>query len=174
MTPQQLVGLAVRLFAIWLAITSLQVVGFGTGLNNQPGVEATNVPFLLAAALMVLVAALLWFFPMVVAHKLIPRTKFENVLQVPAREAVVVACIVFALWLFLARVLPSLAYYASLVAFMVHNKELMSDSEQFHFVRLAPIAIEFAVVLILAFKARQISAFLLADRTHSKDGERAQ
>lgn len=173
MTPQQLVGLAVRLFSIWLAITSLQIFGFGTGLNNQPGIEGTNMPFILAAFI-VLVAALLWFFPMVVAHRLIPRTKFENVIQVPAREAVVVACIVFALWLFLARVLPSLAYYASLVAVMVHNKELMSDSEQFHFVRLAPIAIEFAVALILAFKARQISAFLLADRTHSKDGEHAR
>ena len=37
MTPRQIVGLAVRLFAIWLLLAALQMVGNGIGVNNQAG-----------------------------------------------------------------------------------------------------------------------------------------
>jgi hypothetical protein len=163
MTPQQFVGLAVRLFAIWLALSSLQMFGVGSGVENQPGLEPSNIPYALGAVI-VLVSVTLWFFPMVVAHKLIPKTKFDNALRLPGEDIVVVSCIIFALWLFVVKVLPGVAYYISLLAIMVKNQQHFSDYEQFHFLRLGPLAIYIVVATLLAMKPHKISAFLLTDR----------
>jgi hypothetical protein len=161
MTPQQLVGLAVRLFSIWLLLLALQVIGNGEAMNSQPGLGPTNVHYFISGVT-VLLAIILWFFPMFVAHKLVPNTKFENVLRIPAHEAVVVACIIFALWLFLVKVLPGLAFYIPLLVVMVRDNQSIRNYDQFNFMQLAPIAIHFAVAMILALKAYTISKFLLA------------
>jgi len=55
---------------------------------------------------------------------------------------------------------------------MVHNRQSFSNSEEFHVVRLAPIAIQFVVALLLAFKARQISAYFLDVSTGAKNDQR--
>ena len=164
MTPQQIVGLAVRLFSVWLVVLALQIVGYGNGINAQPGINPIQVHILIAAATIFL-AIILWMFPMVIAHKLIPKTYHENVLSVPEKEVVAIACIVFGLWLFLAKVLPQLAYYISLFLLIIYNKDPAFDSEEFHFLRLTPIAIEFFVATFLILKARIISNYFLISRT---------
>ena len=113
MSSQQIVGLAARLLAIWLAFSALQMIGNGMAFNNQQGLEPTAA-FFVWAGIMFLLAALLWLFPMVVAHKFIPRTKFEDTLRIPASQATTIACVILGLWLFTVRVLPGLAYYLSL------------------------------------------------------------
>lgn len=163
MTPQQIVGLAARLFSIWLVILAMQVIGYGTGINNQPGIAPTNFHYYISGVICLL-AIFLWIFPMLVAHKLVPQTKFENVLRVPAQEAVVIACAIFALWLFLARVLPALAYYIPVFVVMTYDKKPIWGSEEFHFMRLAPLVIELSVALLLTFKSHAISRFLLASK----------
>lgn len=168
MTPQQIVGLAVRFFSIWLVVLALQILGYGNGLNSQPGIEETQVHYLLSAVVFLL-AILLWFFPMFVAHKLIPKTQFDNVLRLPVHETVVVACIIFAMWLFLAKVLPALAFYIPLFVVMVHDKQPIANSEEFHFMRLVPIAIELVVAFVLMFKASAISKFLVTPKGQSGD-----
>lgn len=168
MTPQQIVGLSVRLFSIWLVVLALQIIGIGDALNSQPGIESTNVPFLLSG-ITISLAILLWLFPMVVAHKLVPKTQFDNILHVPVQEAVHVACIIFALWLFLAKVLPNLAYYIPLFMVIIYDKQPISSYEQFHFMKITPIVIEFAVAMLLAFKANVISKFLLTPKGESKN-----
>ena len=164
MTPQQIVGLAVRLFAIWLLLAALQMVGSGIGVNNQAGLQATGSFFVLAA-LMFLVALTLWFFPLAVAHKLIPRTRFEDVLRVPAAQAAMVACVILGLWLFTSRVLPGLAYYVSLAFAMRVNNLPLGASDEFTIVRLGSVAIELAVAGALCFKAHAIARFLTVERT---------
>lgn len=168
MTPQQIVGLAVRLFSIWLVVLALQILAYGNGINAQPGIEGTQVHYLLSAVVFLL-AILLWFFPMSVAHKLIPKTQFDNVLRLPVHETVVVACIVFAMWLFLAKVLPALAFYIPLFVVIVHDKQPIANYDEFHFMRLAPIAIELVVSLVLMFKARAISKFLVTPKGQPGD-----
>ena len=82
MTPQQIVGVAARLVAIWLAILAFQAIGIGQAMLSQRG-QSTSVPYFIAA-LYLGVGLFLWFFPMFVAHKLVPRAKFENTLRLPA------------------------------------------------------------------------------------------
>src|SRR5690242_12145211 len=78
MTPQQIVGAAVRLFAIWLVMVAIQAAG----TSAQPGTQSTIAPYVFSALFLV-VAIFLWLFPLVVAHRLVPRTKFDNELHVP-------------------------------------------------------------------------------------------
>jgi hypothetical protein len=108
MTPQQIVGLFVRIFAVWLAVSGIQIIGYGVALDAQPGMERSVAPYAMAIVIFVLAVAL-WFFPMVVAHKLVPRTHFDNVLRIPAHETAVIACLVLGLWIFVARALPTLS-----------------------------------------------------------------
>lgn len=165
MTPQQIVGLAVRLFSIYLLFLALQVIGYGNEVNRQPGLGPTNVHYLISG-IVILLGAFLWFFPMFVAHKLVPKTKFDNVLRIPAHEAVTVACIIFAMGLFLFKVLPALAFYIPLLVVMVRDNQTIANYEEFHLMRVAPIAIHLAVSMLLAFKAHTVSRFfLLRDRT---------
>lgn len=147
---------------------SLQILGYGLSLNSQPGIEETKVHYLLGAFALLL-ALMLWFFPMFVAHKLIPKTQFNDVIRLPVQETVVVACVIFSMWIFFAKVLPSLAFYIPLFAVMVHDKQPIASAEEFHFMRLAPIAIQLAVALLLAFKARTISKFLVPPQGKSED-----
>lgn len=163
MTPQQIVGLAVRLLAVWLVFGALQMIGSGTAVNNQPGLEPTAA-FFVWAGIVFLLAVFLWFCPMVVAHRLIPRTKFEDVLRVPASQAAMIACVILGLWLFTVRVLPGLAYYLSLAIAMRANNQSLAASDEFTIVRLGTVAIEFAGAAFLCFKAHAIAKFFTIER----------
>lgn len=168
MTPQQIVGLAVRLFSVWLVFLTLQFVGSGKALNAELGSEA-GYAYFIAATVMACLAAALWFFPMWIAHKLVPRTQFENVLRVPAHEAVSVACIIIGLWLFASQALPGLAHFVSLAFAMRVNNQPLSASDQFTIVRLGPVVIELAIAAAFCFKAHAISRLFMADRVSQNE-----
>lgn len=92
---------------------SFSIYGYISALSNQPGFEPYPLKYPIVVFIMVL-SILLWFFPMSVAHRLIPKTKYENILNIQSQEAVRVACIVFALLIFTVQVLPAIAYYLPL------------------------------------------------------------
>jgi hypothetical protein len=163
MTPQQMVGLAVRLFAIWLVLVIVQTIGVGMNINNQPGLEQNNTAYFFAAGFVVL-AVLIWLFPMVIAHRLIPRTKYNEVIQAKAHEVVVASCVVIGLALFVGKVLPSLAYYVSLAVSLNMAGTPIAHSRDFHWMQIGPILIQFVVVLVLCFKAHAIAKFFLTER----------
>ena len=170
MTPQQIVGLSVRLFSIWLFIYTFQIYGYIYSLNNQPGGEPISILYqCLIVGFFVVISVLLWFFPMRVAHKLIPKTHHHNTLSMPAQEAIHVACVIFALWLFLVKLLPAAAYYIPLLIFISREHQSTLDYEQFHFLKIAPFVIQFIVAMILTFKSRSISKFLLALESRSSN-----
>jgi hypothetical protein len=141
MTPQQIVGLSVRLFSIWLLIFALQITGYVSALNNQPGAEPMATQYWLVG-FVVLLAILLWFFPMAVAHKLIPKTQYQDTLSLPSQETVHIACVIFALWLFLVKLLPAAAYYLPLLIFISQQHQSTLDYGQFHFIKIASFVIE--------------------------------
>lgn len=112
MTPQQFVGIGVRLFALWLGLTS---VGYFTSVpamlaaNPVGSGDAVTLAYAMGIGC-VLVGLLLWFAPMLVAHKLLPRTQHDNRLSFQAHELARVGCSLLGLWL-LARALPSLMWF---------------------------------------------------------------
>ena len=77
MTSAQIVGLGVRLFAIWLVVSVLRHVPGMWRFNVSgaaAGDSATNVVIVAVTVIMLALAAGLWFFPLAVANKLIPRS----------------------------------------------------------------------------------------------------
>ncbi len=168
MTTHQIVGLAVRLFSVWLVFLTLQFVGSGKALNAELGSEA-GYAYFVAAIVMLCLAAALWFFPMWIAHKLVPRTQFENVLSVPAQEAVTVACVIIGLWLFSSHVLPGLAHFVSLAFAMRVNNQPLTASDQFTIVRLGPVVIELVIASVFCFKAHAISRLFMTNRVSRKE-----
>lgn len=113
MTPQQIVGLAVRLFSIWLVVIAFQMVGIVTALNQQFKGSSALALYVMPA-LPVLLAVGLWFFPMFVAHKLIPRSHDTNALRMPVREAAAAAAAIIGIWVVISS-LPQIIAAASLV-----------------------------------------------------------
>ena len=109
MTPQQLVGLAVRFFSVWLAITSVAYFSsIPQSLKSAPIDTAASIVAAYGLGAAYAIGALfLWCCPMVLAHKLLPRTNHENRLSLQAHELARVGCALVGLWL-LSQALPSL------------------------------------------------------------------
>jgi hypothetical protein len=76
MSPHQVIAVAVRLFAIWLAVHALRTASalLSGGAATFPRARLDGEGLVLAAIISFLtlaVAALLWFFPLTVAKKLL-------------------------------------------------------------------------------------------------------
>ncbi|CAN7195846.1 hypothetical protein [Polaromonas sp. LjRoot131] len=110
MTPQQLVGLGVRLFAIWLGIASvaywvsIPAALAANNLGKTPGIVSYAIGVAYVAA-----ALLFWFFPMAIAHKLLPRTHYQNSLSAEPHELAKVGSALLGLWL-ITKAAPTLVW----------------------------------------------------------------
>lgn len=160
MTPQQFVGMASRLFAILLAIHSFQAVGMARALESAGSSDVTWVPYMLAG-LYVLAALLLWFFPLTVGHKLVPRSRFEDRLQLPLNQTIVVACVVLGMYVVVARALPPLAAYLSVAAYWVGGGQKLSTLDASRHIDAVVGLIQLMVGLLLVTKAHLLSEHLL-------------
>jgi hypothetical protein len=110
MTPQQLVGIAVRLFALWLAISSTRfLLAIPLSLEANHVESGTGASYFVGGVYLV-VALILWFFPMWVAHRLVPHTRFENRLSPTSFDLARVGCSILGIWL-LSRALPSVVWF---------------------------------------------------------------
>lgn len=107
MTPQQLVGIGVRLFALWLGLLSIGY--FFSAVLAASRADAGSVVGIMGAGCL-LIGLVLWFMPMLVAHKLLPRTQHDNRLSFRAHELARAGCSLLGLWL-LAKALPSLVWF---------------------------------------------------------------
>ena len=113
MTPQQLVGLGIRLLSLWfLYHGGIWVLQWIT-LPNEPGMAAFRDRFISGAVAGVsyfVASIFLWNAPMWVAHKLVPRTGHENVLNVSLFDTARVGCALIGLWIF-ASTLQNIVWF---------------------------------------------------------------
>lgn len=120
MTPQQIVGIAARLFSIFLMLVTFNLFIFvktSSGNSGQPTALLYLLPLVFLG-----VALFLWFFPMSVAHKLVPRTSHTNVINLQAREMMVVGSVILGLW----AMVTSIPQLASLFILLVSNEAAFS------------------------------------------------
>ena len=106
MSPHQIIAVAVRLFAIWLVAIVLMNVPYYF-LNNSLENETDSVfLFVTGGAVLVLIAAVLWRFPLTVSQKLLSSPEAE-----PARPGepdlwLAMGCALLGLWM-LSSTVPS-------------------------------------------------------------------
>lgn len=162
MTPQQLVGLACRLFAVWLVLNSIAFfTAIPAALASAPlgAGESAGVSYAIGAAYVV-IALLLWFFPMLAAQKLLPRTQFENRLSVPGFELARVGVALMGLWLF-AKAMPHLVWFvfrALLVADAGSSFNAVTTGTRLEII-VSVVELAFAVLVIV--KAGAFASWLL-------------
>lgn len=169
MTPQQLVGLGIRLFAIWLAIKSVQYFVAIPAALHDANIDDKSGQAYLIAGIYTFVAMLLWFFPMWIAHKLLPRTRFENAINLQSLEAARVGCALLGLW-FSANGVIGLVWYLFRSFLVIGGQSafesLGPDAKLDFIVTFASIVIG----LFLIFRAGAFAALVVRDRAST--GER--
>jgi hypothetical protein len=155
MTPQQLIGISVRLFALWLVARSIPYFGsIPTQLAATPiaGSEsASTLSYAIGAAYFV-GAILLWFFPMAVAHRLLPRTQHTNHLSFQSRELARVGCGLLGLWLF-ATELPALTWFLFRAFLVVGPASSFGTLDGQTKLEIIVAIVELALAIILIAKA---------------------
>lgn len=160
MTPQQVVGMGVRLFAIFLALTALQYASTVPVALARSGWES-GAPAYMVAIGYATAALALWHFPMVVAHKLVPRTHDQCGFSPQLYDLARVGCALLGLWL-LIRSLPaatSLFFRAYLVSgtsgsiFGSMSVEAKLD--------LLYYAVELSIALFMLIRSASAARFIL-------------
>jgi len=159
MTPHQLVGLFARLFAIWLFISGIQMIGVGVSLRDSVG-NGAGAAYVISIVLCA-IALIVWRYPLVIARELMPAAPDNIANSISAAETATVACIVLGLWMLVGRVLPALIRDLEIIAVYRANYQPLQSLAGRDLSRLIESAVDMVVALILIFNARWIAVFLL-------------
>jgi len=166
MTSAQIVGLGVRLFAIWLVVSVLRHVP-GMWQFNASGAAAgnstTNLVIVMVAVLILALAAGLWFFPLTVANKLIPRSSKADHLHVPLDQAQSVGFSLLGLWV-LTNSVPDSFYWAFMM-FQASRPNSMLELRANEYAYMVTTAVEVVLGIWLLFGARGLRGLLRWTRT---------
>ena len=159
MTVQQVIGLALRLVALWLVMQALVVATRGMASSG----DGAEWFFYVAAGLHLVLAVFLWVFPMSVAHRLLPRTSHTDKIITNSNQIAVAGVALLGLW-GLVTTLPSL-FYAVLNASMLAGGGSLFESltdDGADTVNLMTALFKLVLSCVLLFKARRIARFLTA------------
>jgi hypothetical protein len=162
-TPQQILGLAIRLFAIWLALASVTYLG-----SIQAALVSNNVNGGAAAAYAVattygMAALVLWFFPMWIAQALLPRTRHTNTLTGEGHELARVGCALMGLWLF-AKTLPTFVWFVFRSAVFVGTMSSFSTLAAEDKIQLAVAVVELAFAVLLVARSGRFADLVVPQR----------
>jgi hypothetical protein len=164
MTPQQLLAIGVRLFAVWLALTSISYFSaIPLALaNTSLGTDApTQLAYVLGAGY-VLCALGLWFFPMLVAHKLLPRTTHTNHLNPQGHDLARTGCALLGLWM-LSRALPTVVWLFFKAFLFVSAGSTYATLPADSKLELAVAGFEVLLGLLFLLKAKSFATMLISE-----------
>jgi hypothetical protein len=111
-TPHQIVALALRLFAIWMGIQALGYVPWFFQVRGSQSPDYVYVTFMFA--LNVVIILVLWFFPRIIAWKLLPSDDTRSQPPATADTWLAMGCTLIGLWTFTTTI-PRLVEYLYLV-----------------------------------------------------------
>jgi len=163
-TNAQIVALGVRLFSIWLVV---YLFGHAPGLwtfveYGQSGSGGAGLVVTVCAVL-VLAAVGLWFFPLAVARKLLPKATLDQPTPLPVEEVQRAGFCLLGLWV-LTESVPYLIYYA--VAFTVSpSPSALMSFEKNTYANVAHTIAEFVIGVWLLLGARGLLGVLRWART---------
>lgn len=157
MSREDIIAIASRLLAIYLAVLSTQIP---ISLLSIPDSQPIENSFLLiqlgTAASILALSALLWFFPLTVARKLLPVMREpQPLVSAPGALALSLALAVLGFWL-LARAVSDVTYWATVIWFSSRSAlpmELLPE----HKAGIVTTVVEFALALALILGNRGIA-----------------
>jgi hypothetical protein len=167
MTPQQIVGLILRLVALSLVSQSIGYIFSIPKMLTTANLGDTASYAYIVGFLYIFGAALLWFFPMWIAHKIVPRTSFENKLNLQPLEAARVGCSLIGLWLFV-KVFAVLVWFLFRAAVLNQNESMYRSLDPDSRLNLIINCIELVLALVLIFRSGTFSRLVIQERNELK------
>jgi hypothetical protein len=147
MSPHQTIAVAVRLFAIWLAIYAGRMVpAFYREVSGTDDTGA-SVAIIVIAVFVLLFVLLLWFFPRTVARGLLDAKSLVPVEPASADTWFAVGCALIGLWL-LIPALASVIYNLSVIYLAQRDSAIDMTSLRFPWTYYL-VEIAFGVWLLL-------------------------
>jgi hypothetical protein len=153
MTNAQVVALGVRLFCIWLALFIVRHAPALWSLNTQqfPDSGAAGAVIIVSVVLIVVTIAL-WFFPLAVARKLIPKATLDQPTPLPIDQLQSAGFCLLGLWV-LTEAVPRLVY----IIFIVYHStrpNAMVALEPHNYAAIAQTIVELGIGSWLLFGAK--------------------
>lgn len=164
MTSAQIVGLGVRLFAVWLLVSVVRHVPhmwqFSESMQSGSSAYALIV---VVPVLTFLLAAVLWFFPLTVAKNLIPSSNRTDYVRVPLDQAQSIGFTLLGLWI-LGSAVPD-SFYWVFMLYQASIPETLLDLHASHYANVVSTAVELILGIWLVFGARGLLGLLRWART---------
>lgn len=169
MTPQQLVGTFIRMFSITMALFSIPYLsGMPTALRSY-GMDDDALVSLVIGAIYLAVALLSWFFPMVISHKLVPKTSFDNQFSTRPDEVATVGVALLGLWK-VVDAAPDLVSYLFQTSLRAGSNSIFDTLGAEGKADILFILIELIIASAFLFKAHSIAKFITKPLTHHSSG----
>jgi len=164
LTPQQVLTLVIRLFAIGLVLYSFQVAVGQLAAFNQVELEDIDIlaMLFLGALAPIVVALFLWFFPLSIANRLVrPSPLLTETEASQDTDLYQLAFIVLGIYL-LYGVISDTAYWWGIAVYMKDPDPFVEPLQLVPGQKAAIVvtAIEFVMSLFLIFGSKAISAFI--------------
>jgi len=160
MTPQQFVGIAVRMFSVCLAITSIPYLSAIPQKLFSADHEVGATTSISIGAAYLVAASMIWFFPMVFANRLVPRTQFENGFKTRPNEVATVGIAILGLWK-LIDATPDLISYLFMAHLNAPSGSIFSSLDTRGKADIAFICLEIGIALIFLLKAHTIARLVV-------------
>ncbi|MCD9088630.1 hypothetical protein [Stenotrophomonas sp. SY1] len=156
MSREDVVAVGVRLFALFLLLLVARSFPSAIALFQQGGDQAALITIVLVMAASLAVCALLWFFPLSIARKLLPAMKeprSESAMSGPVAFSVGLSLL--GLWL-LTRAIPEAFYWVTLVLLNRRNDAAYVAFDHDQLARIVLTVAELALAVWFIFGANGI------------------
>jgi hypothetical protein len=151
MSPHQAIAVAVRLFAIWLAIYAARTAPSFYRESVRTDDPNAGIAVLVVAALVIVFVLFLWFFPRTVARGLLDTSSLVSASEPASPDTwFAVGCALIGLWL-IVPALASVIYRLSLLFMAQRNLEVDTSDMSFAWVYYI---VQFALGVWLLLGAR--------------------
>ncbi len=153
MTPQQIVGLGVRLFAAWLALRGGPWLVQGMMGTDDPASASLARGLVVSGVGYLAVAAVVWNMPMWIAHKVVPKTAYDNNLNLSLFEAARVGGALIGLWL-LATTVQNIVWFIITAMVAGGSESVFAATSKENRIALALDLFQVVFGLLLIFRSQ--------------------
>jgi hypothetical protein len=169
MTPQQLLGTVIRFCSVTLALLSIPYLsGIPSDLRSYGMDGSVSTSFIIGVVYLV-VALLAWFFPMLISHKLVPKTAFENRFNTRPDEVATVGVALLGLWK-VVDAAPDLVSYLFLTSLRAGSNSIFHTLGVDGKADVCFILVELIIASVFLFKAHSIAKFITKPLTNHSSG----
>lgn len=155
LSREDIVAVAVRLFAVFLAVQAIRLIA--QAISADSGVTSGDfaLGILITVIFPFMAAVLLWLFPLSIASTLLPIDKNKASLSINSNPILETGCILIGLWLF-ASALTDTFYWVVILIVTIRSDFEFSDIPTEDIANMIATGVQIFVALYLLLGYRSI------------------